>query len=130
MSQPKQLDPLTATVTGEASETRYKQSKNPNLKFQPEYVLHEVEITQDCPLKGTRVIAQRTTKNADGRVKSNVSVGQDILVYPTILVNNQNQQVALFEIRTLIATPQQVAGKLMEMALEQTNTMQPANSQI
>lgn len=40
-------------------------------------------VITDGPLKGQRVLAQRTTINADGIVKDEVVIGQEVVLYPS-----------------------------------------------
>ena len=47
-----------------------------------EYILCNCVVTEG-PLKGQRVLAQRTTINGDGEVKAEVTVGQDVVLYAT-----------------------------------------------
>jgi hypothetical protein len=48
-----------------------------------EYILCNCIVTEG-PLKGQRVLAQRTTINGEGVAKSDVVVGQEVVLYPSV----------------------------------------------
>lgn len=87
---------FTGVVSREASKELTKQTKNGPAT----YVLHNVEITEEGPLKGKTVTGQRTLLNSEGEEKSSVEVGQEVVLYLRVVEDDKGNKKPFFDIGT------------------------------
>lgn len=83
---------FSAVITREASKLMTKSNGG-------EYVLHNAEITEDGPLKGTIVTCSRTLKNEKGDIKKGVKTDQEVTLWLQVVTDEAGKKKPFFEVQ-------------------------------